>query len=89
MYSVTPVSYQAGAWDVPHFHTGDARLYVIDGMLELDMGASFDRHNTTSYPKGSFIFVPKNAIHYDGAKEDTLILGVAQGPWKTHYVERK
>jgi hypothetical protein len=38
------------------------------------------------FPSDSFVLVPGGKRHFDGSFEDTLIFGVAQGPWKTLYV---
>ncbi|MEM7738905.1 MAG: hypothetical protein AAF267_24320 [Deinococcota bacterium] len=46
-----------------------------------------DRAELHSFSAGSFVLVPANAVHWDGADEDTLIFGVAQGPWSTHYLD--
>ncbi len=35
---------------------------------------------------GSFLYVPAGAVHFDGAKQDTVLVGTAIGPWSTDYV---
>jgi hypothetical protein len=30
--------------------------------------------------------VPAGEVHFDGRVEETLVFGVAQGPWAMHYV---
>jgi quercetin dioxygenase-like cupin family protein len=77
----------AGFWDAPHWHIADARVSVISGKLKLAYGTSFDRGATEVFGPGAFVLVPANAIHYDGADEDTLIIGTAVGPWATHYID--
>lgn len=77
----------AGFWDAPHSHTADARVFVVSGNLRLAYGDSFDRSATRSFGPGSYVLVPAGAVHYDGADEDTLIIGTAVGPWATHYVD--
>ncbi len=77
----------AGFWDAPHWHTADARVSVVCGKLSLSYGASFDRAACDVLGPGTFVLVPANAVHYDGATEDTLIIGTAVGPWATHYVD--
>jgi hypothetical protein len=77
----------AGFWDAPHWHIADARVSVISGKLKLAYGTSFDRTKTEVFGPGAFALVPANAIHYDGADEDTLIIGTAVGPWGTLYVD--
>ncbi|MEO7587695.1 MAG: hypothetical protein ABIS84_06665 [Arachnia sp.] len=40
-----------------------------------------------AYPSGSFLWVPAGAVHFDGANEDTVIIGTAVGPWDTTYAQ--
>jgi Cupin len=76
----------AGVWDKPHWHTGPARLMVLRGELRLGLGAPFDPQQSQRYPAGSVLMVPAHEVHFDGCDEETLVFGVAQGPWTTHYV---
>jgi quercetin dioxygenase-like cupin family protein len=75
-----------GAWDRPHWHTGPARLLVLRGVLMLGLGADFKREKATPYAAGSVLHVPAHEIHFDGCDTETLVFGVAQGPWSTLYV---
>lgn len=75
----------AGSWDDhTHSHNQDARLAVISGALLLAVGPDPDKRGAKSYPAGSFVFVPANVEHTMGADVDTIIIGTAEGPWKTH-----
>lgn len=76
----------AGMWDPPHWHTQDSRVFVVSGQLELGYGEVFDRAALRAYPPGSLLSVPAQARHFDGAAVDTLIYGVARGPWATQYM---
>jgi hypothetical protein len=76
----------AGLWDQPHWHTQDSRIFVASGVLQLGYGEVFDRARLGIYAAGSFLSVPGGARHFDGAEVDTLIFGVARGPWATRYV---
>jgi uncharacterized protein YjlB len=76
----------AGVWDKPHWHTGPARLLVMRGELRLGLGTTFDVQQAQRYPAGSVLMVPAGEVHFDGCEEETLVFGVAQGPWATHYV---
>jgi hypothetical protein len=77
----------AGFWDSPHWHTQDARVAVLKGSLSLAYGDKFDPAKLEVFPAGSFVVVPANARHFDGSTEDTIIIGMALGPWATHYVD--
>lgn len=76
----------AGVFDAPHTHIADAHLHVAAGELRLGYGASFAEEELHSYPAGSFLWVPAGAAHFDGADEDTVLIGTATGPWDTTYV---
>lgn len=76
----------AGVFDAPHSHIADAHLHVAKGELRLGYGNSFAQEDTNAYPTGSFLWVPAGAVHFDGANEDTVLIGTATGPWDTRYV---
>lgn len=76
----------AGVFDAPHHHAADAHLHVAVGSLSLGYGDAFDVDAVVSYPAGSFLFVPARTAHFDGALEDTVIIGTATGPWDTVYL---
>jgi hypothetical protein len=76
----------AGAWDRPHWHTGPARLLVLRGALRLGLGTEFKPERAAAYAAGSLLHVPAEEVHFDGCETETLVFGVAQGPWATHYV---
>ncbi len=76
----------AGVFDAPHTHVASAHLHVVSGALRLGYGTMFDAEKTTRYTAGSFVFVPAGAAHFDGADEDTVLIGTAMGPWDTQYL---
>lgn len=77
----------AGFWDPPHWHTQTAHVFVAKGTLQLGYGDVQDRGMLVAFPAGSLVEVPGGARHFDGAVEDTIIFGIARGPWATHYVD--
>lgn len=76
----------AGVWDLPHWHTGPARLLVLRGELRLGSGDHFNAEQAQHFPVRSVLMVPASQVHFDGCVEETLVFSVAQGPWATHYV---
>ncbi|WP_164155424.1 cupin domain-containing protein [Sandarakinorhabdus rubra] len=74
-----------GLWDRPHSHSSTARIFVLKGTLKLGWGRAMDKAQAQTFPAGSFVVVPAGAVHYDGADEETIILGVASGVWATRY----
>ena len=77
----------AGFWDPGHWHTADARVFVVSGTLYLGYGDVHDEAKLEAFPAGSYLVVPAGLRHFDGSHEDTLIIGMAAGPWSTHYVD--
>lgn len=74
----------AGHWE-HHFHNHDARVAVVSGALKVAAGPELDKTGAKTYPVGSFLYVPANVQHTMGADVDTICIGTALGPWKTHY----
>lgn len=74
----------AGHWE-HHFHSQDARVAVVSGVLKVAVGPQLDRTGAKAYPVGSFLYVPANIQHTMGADVDTICIGTSVGPWKTHY----
>lgn len=73
----------AGVYDGPHRHSSDVHLTVAAGELRLGYGEKFDLAKTRGFSQGAFLWVPAGAAHFDGADQDTVIIGTAQGPWTT------
>ncbi len=78
----------AGVWDSPHRHSSTARVFVTSGALSIGYGTAADHAKAVRYPAGSVVVVPAGAWHFDGSDVDTVIVGVAQGPWSTVYLDR-
>ena len=77
----------AGFWDPAHWHTADAWIIVLKGILYLGYGDKHADEKLQAFGVGSYIPVPANAKHFDGSSKDTVIIGTAVGPWATHYVD--
>lgn len=77
----------AAVWDGPHAHSATARVFVAKGTLRIGYGTTTDERLARSYPAGSYVVVPAGAVHFDGADEDTVIIGTAIGPWSTTYLD--
>jgi hypothetical protein len=60
---------------------------VISGALKVAIGPTLDKEGAKAYPLGTFMLVPANVEHTMGADVDTIIVGTAVGPWKTHHTE--
>ena len=78
-----------GLWDGPHSHSADARVFVAKGVLRMGFGDAPNKAAARDYPAGSYVLVPAGTVHYDGADQETVIYGVAVGPWSTTYLDPK
>ncbi len=74
----------AGHWE-HHWHSGEVRVFVMSGALRVSYGDELDSASARTYPTGAFLYVPAGKPHTMGADVNTIIIGIATGPWKTHY----
>lgn len=75
----------AGAWFPAHTHQTAARVFVLKGVLLLGEGPVSDRAKARRILAGEAVLVPGGLVHFEGAEEDTVIVGVATGPWTTRF----
>ncbi len=75
-----------GAWFPAHVHGSTARVFVMKGVLLLGQGPSGDHAQARCVLTGEAALVPAGLVHYEGAEGDTVIIGVAEGPWTTRFV---
>lgn len=75
----------AGCWDRPHWHSGDAQIFVARGALRLAVGRDFQPECALEYRAGTLLWVPRDLVHFDGAEVDAVILGIGGCPWTTTY----
>ncbi len=74
----------------PHFHPNDRFATVISGTWWVGTGPKFDPDGTTPMPPGSFVTHFAKQIHYDGAKDQEVLLQiVGQGPDTATPAEQK
>lgn len=73
--------FQPGNFSMPHYHANDRYITVLEGTWWVGTGTMFDPESTVPVPKGSFVTHYGNEVHYDGAKdEEVVLLIVGQGP---------
>ena len=74
----------------PHFHPHDRFITVLSGTWWVGTGNKFDPNSTVPMPAGSFVTHYGQQVHYDGAKEDEVMLEiVGQGPQASTPAEMK
>ncbi len=65
----------------PHFHPNERYITVVSGTWWLGTGSHFDPNSTTPVPAGTFVTHYAKQVHYDGAKDEEVILQiVGMGP---------
>ncbi|MPZ37494.1 MAG: hypothetical protein GEU95_05425 [Rhizobiales bacterium] len=73
--------FSPGAFSRPHFHPNDRFITVLKGPWWVGSGPKFDTNNTVPMPAGSFVTHFGRGIHYDGAKdEEVMVLITGMGP---------
>ncbi len=77
-----------GVFSRPHYHATDRHVTVIKGTWYTGTDASFDRDKTVPLGPGSYMMHPAGAVHYDGAKDEEVIVEIkGMGPTPTTYLE--
>ncbi len=74
----------------PHFHQNDRFITVVSGTWWVGTGAKYDPEHATPVPAGSFVTHYGKQIHYDGAKDQEVVLMIeGQGPANSTPAEAK
>ena len=73
---VVRVRFSPGAFSSPHFHPETRFIQVVKGTWWVGAGPKWDKDATTSVPAGSFVIHHPNQIHYDGAKDEEVIVQI-------------
>jgi hypothetical protein len=84
------VKWSAHHMSRPHWHPNDRYLTVISGTWWVGTGTKFDPDNTVPIPPGSFVIHYGKQVHFDGAKDEDVILEVVgEGPATSTNAEEK
>jgi quercetin dioxygenase-like cupin family protein len=84
---VVRVKFSPGTMSMPHFHQEDRLATVLKGTWYTGTGELFDPDNTVPLPPGSFMKHPAGQAHYDGAKDEEVILQlIGVGPSVTTFI---
>jgi hypothetical protein len=80
MYGVL-TKWHPGHMSRPHFHANDRYIMVLSGTWWCGTGTKFDPPSTVAIPAGSFVKHVGKQVHYDGAKDEEVVLEiVGEGP---------
>ncbi len=73
--------FKPGNFSLPHFHPNDRFITVLKGTWWVGTGNTQDLASTVPMPTGSFVTHFGKQVHYDGAKnEEVMLLIVGEGP---------
>jgi quercetin dioxygenase-like cupin family protein len=85
---VMRVKFAPGTMSPPHFHPEARYITVLKGTWWVGSGPKWDRDATTPIPAGTLVVHHPNKIHYDGAKDEEVVLQiVGVGPSGTTRVD--
>jgi hypothetical protein len=73
---VVLTKWHPGNMSRPHFHPNDRFITVLSGTWWVGWGEEFDPDSTFPIPAGSFVTHYGNQIHYDGAKDEEVLLQI-------------
>ena len=87
---VVRLKWLPGNMSRPHFHPNDRYFIVISGTWWMGTGERFDPDSTVAAPAGSYVIHRAGRIHYDGAKNEEVIIQVSgMGPATTTPAEKR
>jgi len=70
------VRFPAGTYTAPHSHPKDRHVTVISGTWQTGTGTDVDRDSMVTLGPGSYMLHPAGAIHYDGAKDEEVVVEI-------------
>jgi quercetin dioxygenase-like cupin family protein len=71
--------FPAGVTSLPHFHSQDRFVTVIEGTWYAGTDASHDINRTTAIPAGGYMVHPAGSVHYDGANSEAPVIVEIRG----------
>lgn len=81
---VIRVKFPPGVMSRPHTHNEDRMIVVVKGPWFTGTTKDFDPGNTVPVPTSGFMIHPKGAVHFDGAKDQEVIVQITgMGPVTT------
>jgi len=85
---VVRVRFAPGVMSPPHLHPEERQVVVLKGTWWVGSGPAWDREATTPLPAGSYAIHYAGKVHYDGAKDEEVIVQISGiGPSGTKRVD--
>lgn len=80
-FYVIRARFSPGVMSSPHYHPNDRHVTVISGTWWTGTDDSFDRDKAVPLAPGSYMMHPGGAVHYDGAKDEEVVVEIkGMGP---------
>jgi mannose-6-phosphate isomerase-like protein (cupin superfamily) len=73
---VARIKWLPGNMSRPHFHQNDRHFVVISGTWWLGSGEKYDPDSTVPVGPGTYVYHKAKGIHYDGAKNEEVVIQV-------------
>jgi len=73
---VVRVKFPPHTFSRPHFHPDDRYVVVLQGTWYTGTGDTFDPDKAVPLKPGSFMMHPARAVHWDGAKDEEVLLQI-------------
>jgi quercetin dioxygenase-like cupin family protein len=87
-FYIIRIRFPAGSTSRPHFHSQDRFVTVIQGTWYAGTQATYDMSKTVPIKAGGFMKHPAGAVHFDGAKDEAVIVEIrGMGPVTTTSAE--
>ena len=87
---VVRAKFSPGAMTRPHWHPEERYVTVLSGTWYAGEGDTFDPDKTVPLKAGSFMMHPAKAHHFDGAKDEEVIVQIIGiGPSATTLLDPK
>lgn len=81
---VIRVKFPPHTFSRPHYHIEDRYAVVLEGTWYTGTGETFDPDKAVALKPGSYMMHPARAVHWDGAKDEEVILQIiGYGPSDT------
>lgn len=81
---VIRVKFPPHTFSRPHYHIEDRHVVVLQGTWYTGTGETFDPDKAVGLKPGSYMMHPARAVHWDGAKDEEVILQIiGYGPSDT------
>lgn len=68
--------FRPGVTSSPHYHSTERHVTVIQGTWYTGTDDSYDMDKAVPLGPGSYMMHPAGAIHYDGAKDEEVIVEI-------------